>query len=243
MQQQAVGYTRVSTKAQGASGLGLEAQRVAIETFAAREGYQIAAWHSEAESGKGADALDRRPQLASALKAARKVKGPVLVAKLDRLSRDVHFISGLMVHGVEFIVVDLGKQENPFMLHIFAAVAQDERRKISERTKVALAAAKARGTNLGMTGRDGSEVKRLSAQGAAASSQAALERLKPLAWSIKAALADGASLRKAAELLNERNIASPAGGRWHAPSLLQAARRLGLRAKKGAEKESPGDDV
>lgn len=232
MQQTAIGYTRVSTKAQGQSGLGLEAQRVAIEQFAAREGYTVAAWHSEAESGKGADALERRPQLAAALKAARKVKGPVLVAKLDRLSRDVHFISGLMVHRVEFIVVDLGKQENPFMLHIFAAVAQDERRKISERTKVALAAAKARGTKLGMTGRSKREIRQLSARGGAASAQAAMERLRPLEWSIRAALADGVTLRKASDLLNERNIASPAGGRWHAQSLLIAARRLGLRESK-----------
>lgn len=227
--QTAIGYTRVSTKAQGRSGLGLEAQRTAIAAFAVREGYTVASWHSEAESGKGSDALARRPQLAGALKAARKAKGPVLVAKLDRLSRDVHFISGLMAHKVEFIVCDIGKQENPFMLHVYAAIAQDERRKISERTKAALAAAKARGTKLGMTARTKREVRRLSAQGGAASAAAAMERLKPLDWSIRAALADGVSLRKASALLNERNIASPAGGRWHAPSLLKAARKLGLR--------------
>jgi DNA invertase Pin-like site-specific DNA recombinase len=98
----------------------------------------------------------------------------------------------------ELIVVDLGEQENPFMLHIFAAVAQDERRKISERTKVALAAAKARGTKLGMTGRPKGEIRQLSVRGAAASAQAAVERLKALEWSIRAALADGISLRKAA---------------------------------------------
>jgi DNA invertase Pin-like site-specific DNA recombinase len=227
--QQAIGYTRVSTKKQKYSGLGLEAQRTAIEAFAAREGYTVAAWHSEAESGKGADALERRPQLAAALKAARKVKGPVLVAKLDRLSRDVHFISGLMSHKVEFIVSEIGRQENPFMLHIHAAVAEDERRKISERTKAALAAAKQRGTKLGMHAREPREVRRLSVLGAASSVAAATIRLKPLEWSVKAALADGVSLRKAAELLNERGIASPAGGHWHGPSLLKAARRLGLR--------------
>ena len=226
---QAVGYVRVSTKGQGVSGLGLQAQRTAIEAFAVREGYTVASWHSEAESGKGVDALDRRPQLAAALKAARKVRGPVIVAKLDRLSRDVAFISGLMAHKIEFIVTDLGRQSDPFILHLYAALAEKERTLISTRTKAALAATKARGTKLGMTARSKREVRRLSAQGAAASAAAAMERLRPLEWSIRAALADGVSLRKAAVLLNERGIASPAGGRWHAPSLLKAARRLGLR--------------
>jgi DNA invertase Pin-like site-specific DNA recombinase len=226
---QAVGYVRVSTKAQGASGLGLQAQRTAIEGFAVREGYTVASWHSEAESGKGADALERRPQLAAALKSARKIRGPVIVAKLDRLSRDVAFISGLMAHKIEFIVTDLGRQSDPFILHLYAALAEKERTLISTRTKAALAATKARGTKLGMTARTKHEVRRLSAQGAAASAAAAMERLKPLDWSIRAALADGVSLRKAADLLNDRGIGSPGGGRWHAPSLLKAARRLGLR--------------
>jgi DNA invertase Pin-like site-specific DNA recombinase len=227
--QRAIGYTRVSTKRQVKSGLGLEAQRAAIETFASREGYAVTAWHSEVETGKGSDALERRPQLAAALQAAKKARGPVLVAKLDRLSRDVFFISGLMTHAVEFIVTELGKQEHPFMLHLLAAFAQEERRRISERTKEGLAAAKAHGTKLGMHARTKGEIKRLSAKGSVASSAAADARLKPLELSIKAALADGASLRKAADLLNEKNIASPAGGRWHAPSLLKAARRLKLR--------------
>jgi len=227
--QQAIGYVRVSTKAQGASGLGLAAQRTAIESFAVREGYTVASWHSEAESGKGSDALERRPQLAAALKAARKAKGPVLVAKLDRLSRDVAFISRMMAERIEFIVTDLGRQSDPFILHLYAALAEKERTLISTRTKAALAATKARGTKLGMTARTKREVRRLSALGAAASAAAAVERLKPLEWSIRAALADGLSLRKAADLLNERGIASPAGGRWHAPSLLKAARRLNLR--------------
>jgi DNA invertase Pin-like site-specific DNA recombinase len=230
----AVGYTRVSTKAQGESGkqksgLGLEAQRLAIEAFAAREGYSIDAWYSEAESGKGSDALERRPQLAAALKAARKLKAPVLVAKLDRLSRDVHFISGLMSHKVEFIVTELGKQDDPFLLHIYAALAEKERALISERTKAGLAVTKARGTKLGMSARTSGEVARLSALGAQGSKDTAMARLRPLEWSIKASLADGASLRAASELLNQRGIASPNGGRWHASSLLSAAKRLGLR--------------
>jgi DNA invertase Pin-like site-specific DNA recombinase len=227
--QTAIGYTRVSTKRQQHSGLGLEAQRAAIESFAAVEGFAVSQWFTEAESGAGADAVETRPQLKLALAAAKKIKGPVLVAKLDRLSRDVHFISGLMAHKVEFIVTELGRQDDPFVLHMFAALAQKERALISKRTREALSAAKARGTKLGMHARPTREVRRLSALGVAGCRQAATDRLKPLEWSVKAALSDGVSLRKAAELLNERGIGSPAGGRWHGPSLLKAARRLGLR--------------
>ena len=97
----------------------------------------------------GADALDRRPQLAAAIKAARKLGGPVIVSKLDRLSRDVHFISGLIVHRVPFVVTELGADVNPFVLHLFAALAQKERALISQRTKAGLASAKRRGVKLG----------------------------------------------------------------------------------------------
>jgi DNA invertase Pin-like site-specific DNA recombinase len=103
----------------------------------------------EAESGKGADALDRRPQLAAALAAGRAWKCPVIVAKLDRLSRDVAFIAGLMAQRVPFIVAELGADADPFMLHLYAALAEKERRLIGERTKSALAARKAQGGRLG----------------------------------------------------------------------------------------------
>src|SRR6266571_1360299 len=146
----AVEYLRVSTTEQGKSGLGLEAQQTAIRRFAELEGFTITETFTEVESGKGADnALIRRPILADAMKAARKVKGHVIVAKLDRLSRDVHFISGLMAHRVPFIVAELGMDVDPFILHLYAALAQKERRLISERTRLALAAAKARGVQLG----------------------------------------------------------------------------------------------
>ena len=147
--QPAVAYIRVSTKGQGRSGLGLEAQQDALDRFAKAEGFTIIETFSETETGKGADALDRRPKLAAALKAARKLNAPVVVAKLDRLSRDVHFISGLMQHRTPFIVAELGADTDPFMLHIYAALAEKERRLISERTKAGLAAAKRRGVKLG----------------------------------------------------------------------------------------------
>jgi DNA invertase Pin-like site-specific DNA recombinase len=145
----AISYTRVSTAKQGQSGLGLEAQQAAIEAFCAQYGFDIRARYTEVETGKGHDALDRRPQLSAALTHARKLKAPMIVSKLDRLGRDVHFISGLMVERVPFIVTELGVDTDPFMLHIYAALAQKERALISARTKAALKAAKARGVKLG----------------------------------------------------------------------------------------------
>ena len=106
---QIVSYYRVSTKKQGESGLGLEAQRAAVVAFAKAEGFEVAAEFTEVESGKGADAIDRRPKLKAALKEAKRLRASVVVAKLDRLSRDVHFISGLMTHRVPFIVSALGR--------------------------------------------------------------------------------------------------------------------------------------
>src|SRR5260370_15041625 len=142
-------YVRVSTATQGRSGLGIEAQREALARFAATEGFEAIREFVEVESGKGADALDRRPQLAAALAEARRRRCPVAVAKLDRLSRDVHFISGLMAERVQFIVAELGADGDPFILHLFAALAQKERAIIATRTRDARARAKARGVKLG----------------------------------------------------------------------------------------------
>src|SRR3954470_21923626 len=139
----AVGYLRVSTKHR--SGLGIEAQRAAVTRFAEAEGFTIISEYVEAETGKGADALDRRPQLAAALAAAKAARCSVLVSKLDRLSRDVAFVAGLMAQRVPFIVAELGRDADPFMLHLYAALAEKERRLIAERTKAALAAKKAMG--------------------------------------------------------------------------------------------------
>ena len=146
---QIISYIRVSTQQQGRAGLGIEAQRDAIARFMAAEGFELIGEFVEVETGKGCDALERRPQLTAALAQARKAKCPVLVAKLDRLSRDVHFISGLMAHRVPFIVAELGADCDPFMLHIYAALAEKERALISERTRAALARKKAQGAMLG----------------------------------------------------------------------------------------------
>src|SRR5437868_12459336 len=147
--QQAIAYYRVSTARQGRSGLGIEAQRAAVIRFAEAEGFDLVAEFVEVETGKGSDALDRRPQLAAALAAGRSCKCPVIVAKLDRLSRDVAFIAGLMAQRVPFIVAELGVDGDPFMLHLYAALAEKERRLIGERTRSALAARKAQGVQLG----------------------------------------------------------------------------------------------
>src|SRR5437762_9071353 len=120
----AIAYYRVSTARQGKSGLGIEAQKAAIRRFAEAEGIEVVAERVEVETGKGADALERRPELAAALAEARRRKCPVLVAKLDRLSRDVAFIAGLMAQRVPFIVAELGPDADPFMLHIYAALAE-----------------------------------------------------------------------------------------------------------------------
>src|SRR5438270_4314858 len=133
--ERAVAYYRVSTRQQHRSGLGIEAQRATVTRFAETENLRIIAEYVEAETGKGADALDRRPQLTAALAAARNAKGCVLVSKLDRLSRDVAFVAGLMAQRVPFIVAELGRDADPFILHLYAALAEKERRLIAERTK------------------------------------------------------------------------------------------------------------
>src|SRR4030088_1704783 len=144
-----VAYYRVSTQQQHRSGLGIEAQRAAVTRFCEGEGITIIREFVEAETGKGADALDRRPQLAAALAAARNAKCSVLVSKLDRLSRDVAFVSGLMAQRVPFIVAELGRDADPFMLHLYAALAEKERSLIAERTKAALASKRSGGARLG----------------------------------------------------------------------------------------------
>jgi len=140
----AVAYYRVSTQKQGRSGLGLDAQQVAVEAFCKAHGLTLDSSFTEIESGKRTD----RPELAKAFAKARRVRGVVLIAKLDRLARDVHFIAGLIKQGTPFVCVDAANDDT-FVLHIKASVAQEEAQKISTRTKDALAAAKARGVKLG----------------------------------------------------------------------------------------------
>jgi DNA invertase Pin-like site-specific DNA recombinase len=169
----------------------------------------------EIETGKGADALDRRPQLKAALAAARKHRSHVAVAKLDRLSRDVHFISGLMAHKVPFLVAELGPDVDPFVLHLFAALAEKERALISTRTRQALTAAKARGVALGSPKLHVARKKAMASIKAVADQHAA--NILPI---IKEAQRAGATtLRQIAEALNARGVATARGGQGHATSV------------------------
>jgi DNA invertase Pin-like site-specific DNA recombinase len=206
------------------SGLGIEAQKAAVERFAEVEGFDLIAEHVEIETGKGADALDRRPEFAIALGQARKAKCPVLVAKLDRLSRDVHFVSGLMAHRVPFIVAELGADADPFMLHLYAALAEKERALISARTKAALAAKKAAGAKLGNPRAAEAAVKAHAANRAAADQFAA--NVLPIVRDIQAA--GRTSLREIAATLNARGVRTARGGPWGSSSV----RNLLLRASK-----------
>jgi DNA invertase Pin-like site-specific DNA recombinase len=208
-------YIRVSTAQQGRSGLGIEAQRQTLRQFAAAEGLELVREFVEVETGKGSDALDRRPQLKAALAAAKKLKCHVAVAKLDRLSRDVHFISGLMAHRVPFVVAELGSDIDPFVLHLFAALAEKERSLISTRTRQALAAAQARGVTLGSPKLAQARESAVAAIKASADQYAA--NVLPI---IKEAQKAGAtSLRAVAEALNARGISTARGGVWHAMSV------------------------
>jgi DNA invertase Pin-like site-specific DNA recombinase len=216
-----VAYIRVSTTSQGRSGLGIESQREALTRFAKEVGFDIVAEFVEVETGKGSDALDRRPQLAAALAKARAMRCPVVVAKLDRLSRDVHFISGLMAHRVPFVVTELGPDVDPFVLHLYAALAEKERALISGRTKSALAAAKAKGVRLGNPHIEAARGEAVAAIKAEADRAAG--NVLPIIAEIKKS---GAStLRAIAEALNARGIPTPRGGRWHATSVRNALAR------------------
>jgi DNA invertase Pin-like site-specific DNA recombinase len=211
----AVAYYRVSTSRQGKSGLGIEAQKAAIQRFAEAEGVEVIAEHVEVETGKGADALDRRPELAAALAQACKAKCPVLVAKLDRLSRDVHFISRLMAHRVPFVVAELGADADPFMLHLYAALAEKERALISARTKAALAAKKAQGVKLGNPRAAETIGKAHDAARAAADRFA--ENVVPIVREIQAS--GLTTLRDIAAALNARGARTARGGRWHSTTV------------------------
>jgi DNA invertase Pin-like site-specific DNA recombinase len=222
----AIAYIRVSIDKQGKSGLGLEAQRQAVARFAQTEGFDVIAEFQDIETGKGADALSRRPQLAAALTKAKRKGCPVIVAKLCRLSRDVAFISGLMAKRVPFIVAELGADVDSFMLHIYAAVAEKERSMIAQRTKDALAAAKARGVKLGSPQIDKAQEKASEARIAQADAFAA--NVLPIIREIRAT---GASMRQTAAALNARGIPTARAGTWAATQVSDILHRAARAAK------------
>ena len=232
--EEAIGYLRVSTAEQGRSGLGLAAQRHDIEAFALREGFAVSSWHQDVQTGAGADALLLRPALATALKEAKSTRRPLIVSRLDRLSRNVHFISGLMEHRVHFIVAALGKDCDHFVLHIYASLAEQERKMISERIKAALARSK---KPLGMYARNHRSKafrRRVHALSVAAVRKAAMERAEAyrvyIEWALRQPGENGRPIlpSKAADKLNERQIEPPMGSCWRSDNVRRMATRLGL---------------
>jgi DNA invertase Pin-like site-specific DNA recombinase len=207
-----INYYRVSTAKQGKSGLGLEAQRAAIEAFCASRGCEPLGEYTEQESGK----RDGRPELAKALHHAKVTGATLVIAKLDRLSRNVAFLAALQEAGTKFVAADM-PEANQLTLHIMAAMAQHEREAISDRTKKALAAAKARGTKLGglregAFGNKPEAGRKLAAVAIKAKSKAFAADVMPV---IEAIRAEGhSSLRAIAAELNSRGIMTARGGKW-----------------------------
>jgi DNA invertase Pin-like site-specific DNA recombinase len=221
-----VAYYRVSTQRQGESGLGLEAQRSAVEGFITTQGVLLMS-HTEVETGKRAD----RPELAKALKAAKRSRATLVIAKLDRLARNVAFVSSLMESDVEFIACD-NPHANRLTIHILAAVAEDEARRISERTTSALAAYKLRG---GLLGARNPRCRQLSAEsrrkgqakGASVNklnATAAYADLLPLIIDLRD---QGSSLRQISRTLNSLGHRTRLGGNWTCVQIGRLLRRDG----------------
>lgn len=218
-------YYRVSTEGQGRSGLGLEAQRRAVRTLCASRGWEIVSEFTEVESGKRND----RPQLLAALDHARLTGSKLVVAKLDRLSRDAAFTLQLRNSGVDFTCAD-NPDINRLTIGLLAVINEDERERISERTKAALTAAKARGQRLGNP--NGAAALRRAAKGNAASVSAIkagadhfAEGLRGIVQEMKAR--GIVSVTKLATELNAEHIRTPRGGKWHPSSVSNLLARLG----------------
>ena len=230
-----IGYERVSTARQGASGLGLEAQRQAIDGFAAARNGTLLARFTEVESGKN----PHRPELARALHLARVTGATLVIAKLDRLSRNAAFLLTLRDSGVRFAAVDL-PEANDLTVGIMALVAQAEREAISRRTKEALAVARARGVRLGNP--NGAAALRRAGKGAVALRAAVAANADRHARDLAPVMADiracgATSLRAIAAALNDRGMLTRRGGHWQVSTVQNLLDRLGLREAACA---SPG---
>lgn len=214
-----IAYYRVSTQKQGASGLGLDAQKEAVSRFLNGGAWELVCEFVEVETGKGADALAKRPQLKAALAACRKEGATLIIAKLDRLARNVHFVSGLMESKVKFVACDM-PEANELTIHIMAAFAEHEAKRISQRTKEALAVAKSRGVVLGRAGaanlRPNVEARQKVADDFA-------DRLRPLFSGMKAR---GLSQRGMVEELNAIGVPAPKGGSWRLAQVQRVIKRL-----------------
>jgi DNA invertase Pin-like site-specific DNA recombinase len=213
-----IAYYRVSTQQQGASGLGLEAQQAAVAAYLNGGNWELIQELTEIETGKGANALDRRPVLKAAIDACKKQKATLIIAKLDRLARNVHFVSGLLETGVDFVCADM-PQANKVMLQMYSVMAEWERDQISARTKAALKAAKARGVRLGAAGPDNLKPNIEERKRQAANFAGKLEGV------INGMQARGLSQRAMVNELNLLGIQAARGGKW---SLIQLQRVMML---------------
>ena len=218
-EQRYVAYHRVSTQKQGLSGLGLEAQQNAVGAFLSGKTAIMVNEFTETETGKGANALETRPQLKAALDACRKHKATLIIAKLDRLARNVHFVTGLLETGIDFVAADM-PHANKVMIQMHAVMSEWERDQISSRTKAALAAAKARGVVLGVTGRANLK-QNLEARTDAANAFA--KKMSGVLLGFKAA---GMTQRRMVEQLNQLNIKAPKGGEWSLAQLQRMMKRV-----------------
>ena len=222
-----VAYYRVSTDKQGRSGLGLEAQRAAVEAHVSGSRGTVAAEFVEVESGRKRD----RPQLAAALAVTRAHRAVLVIAKLDRLARNVHFVSGLMESGVEFVAADM-PTVNRLTVHILAAVAEEEARMISARTKAALAAAKARGVRLGNPNLLAGSPEQARAANAVKTGRARARVADVLPFIEQARRAGATTLQQLADALAARGVPTPSGRgrRWHPVQVARIIERYQDRA-------------
>jgi DNA invertase Pin-like site-specific DNA recombinase len=217
----AIIYTRVSTAEQGKSGLGLESQFNLVTEFCNTENIEVITHYEEVETGKGQDALDKRPQLANALLHAKKEATYLVVAKLDRLGRNVAFISSLMESKVPFIVSQLGKDADSFMLHLYAALSEKERELISTRAKAALKVLKDKGVKLGnQTNLDDARLL-----GHATNKEKAIDFANNVLPLIKQLNNDGATLQAIADRLNNTGVKTRRGGRWYPSTVTNILKR------------------
>lgn len=214
-----VAYYRVSTQKQGQSGLGLEAQQKAVSNYLNGGHWDLLAEYTEVETGKGADALSKRPQLRSAIEICKKQKATLVIAKLDRLARNVHFVSGLIESGIDFVAADM-PQANKVMLQMHAVMSEWERDQISTRTKVALAAAKERGVKLGVAGAANLKPNLEQRQ---QSANAFAERLRGVIDGMKAR---GLTQRAMCDELNSLGVKTARGGEWSQVQLQRVIARL-----------------
>jgi DNA invertase Pin-like site-specific DNA recombinase len=214
-----VAYYRVSTAKQGQSGLGLQAQKEAVAQYLNGGNWKLLAEFTEVETGKGSNALSKRPELQKAISCAKKAKATLIIAKLDRLSRNVHFISSLMESKIDFLCCDM-PSATPLTIHIMSAIAEDEAKRISERTKAALAQTKKNGVQLG------------NPQISDTLNRPRIEKANSFAEGLRSLLsgfkANGMSQRAMLEELKKLGIPTARGGLWSLKQLQRVLGRLGM---------------